>query len=331
MQEIAIALCGVAGVAAAALVRRARKAKRSALDSERRVLESSISLLEHDPAYDAERKALLPGYRSRLKDIRQAMDGKGATPVSESGAVDLADDAGGASDASGMAKDPGTPAVAGSRDPQPDVEPTRHAEAAPDPPQTEAPQAPSKGHTEPMVEAAQPAEPTTAEAAQTAEPQPPEPGISEPTAAEPTTAEAVQTAEPQPPEPPQAETAQPPEPPAAEPPAAEPTPESSKAKTPPPVMHAPPSAMQTVDIPDTPSSAEEQPPAAAPSGSGKAADMGPRTEPDTTSGDRLTDTDTHVDNVPEEAVGEGDDVEDLEKIKADIIKTLNKLQRAGDD
>lgn len=283
MQEIAIALCGVAGVAAAALVRRARKAKRSALDSERRVLESSISLLEHDPAYDAERKALLPGYRSRLKDIRQAMDGKGATPVSESGAVDLADDAGGASDASGMAKDPGTPAVAGARDPQPDVEPPT-AEAAPEPPQTEAPQAPSEGHTEPMVEAAQPTEPPAAEAAQTAEP-----------------------------------------------PAAESTPESSKAKTPPPVMHAPPSAMQTVDIPDTPSSAEEQPPAAAPSGSGKAADIGPRTEPDTTSGDRLTDTDTHVDNVPEEAVGEGDDVEDLEKIKADIIKTLNKLQRAGDD
>ena len=314
MQEIAIALCGVAGVAAAALVRRARKAKRSALDSERRVLESSISLLEHDPAYDAERKALLPGYRSRLKDIRQAMDGKGATPVSESGAVDLADDAGGASDASGMAKDPGTPAVAGSRDPQPDVEPPT-AEAAPEPPQTEPPQAPSEGHTEPMVETTQPAEPTTAEAAQTtgpqtAEPQPPEPGISEPTAPEPTTAEAAQT---------------------AEPPAAEPTPESSKAKTPPPVMHAPPSAMQTVDIPDTPSSAEEQPPVAAPSGSGKAADIGPRTEPDTTSGDRLTDTDTHVDNVPEEAVGEGDDVEDLEKIKADIIKTLNKLQRAGDD
>ena len=192
--------------------------------------------------------------------------------------------------------------------------------------QTAEPQPPEPGISEPTA-----AEPTTAEAVQTAEPQPPEPEIPEPTAAEPTTAEAVQTAEPQPPEPPQAETAQPPEPPTAEPPAAEPTPESSKAKTPPPVMHAPPSAMQTVDIPDTPSSAEEQPPAAAPSGSGKAADMGPRTEPDTTSGDRLTDTDTHVDNVPEEAVGEGDDVEDLEKIKADIIKTLNKLQRAGDD
>lgn len=79
MQESLIVLCGVAGVAAAALIRRGRRTAGSALRSERNVLGRAVSLLERDPAYASERQELLPGYQARLKEMEQAIAG-GRTP-----------------------------------------------------------------------------------------------------------------------------------------------------------------------------------------------------------------------------------------------------------
>ena len=355
IDAIVVALCGVAGVAAAALARRARKAGNSALDSERRVLEKSISLLEHDPAYEAERKTLLSGYKNRLKDIRRAVDGRGATPVPESGAGDVdagdsdAPTAAGSGDSKPAAEHPAAeaaPAASAAISEPPPVETSQTAEAetlpaaAPaesaaisEPPPVETPRAAEPTNalkiSEPISETSQ-----TAEALQTPAAAPAEPAASA-AISEPTISETSQTAE--------AETlpaADPAEsaaisesPPVETPRAAEPTntlkisePISETLQTAEPspsVGHA--SASQTADIPDTPDNAREQPPAAAPSGAGKA--TGPHAEPGAASVDGLTDADTHVDDVSD-AVGDGDD---LEKIKADIIKTLNKLQRAGDD
>ena len=82
MQEILIVLCGVAGVAAAALIRRGRRAAGSALRSERSTLRRAVSLLERDPAYASERQELLPGYQARLKEVERAIAKGGRTPDS---------------------------------------------------------------------------------------------------------------------------------------------------------------------------------------------------------------------------------------------------------
>ena len=74
MQEIIVAFCGVAGVAAAALIRRARNSPER---SKRRLLERGIDLLERDPAYEAERDILLPAYKERLKSLGRPAAGSG--------------------------------------------------------------------------------------------------------------------------------------------------------------------------------------------------------------------------------------------------------------
>ena len=83
MQEVVLVVCAVAGVAAAMLLRRrsgrgssGSYTEKDRLASERDMLLKSISKLEEDPGYAAERNALLPSYKSRLREIEAAMAGE---------------------------------------------------------------------------------------------------------------------------------------------------------------------------------------------------------------------------------------------------------------
>ena len=82
MQEVVLVVCAVAGVATAMLLRRRSGrgspgpyTEKDRLSSERDILLKSISKLEEDPSYAAERKALLPSYKSRLREIEAALAG----------------------------------------------------------------------------------------------------------------------------------------------------------------------------------------------------------------------------------------------------------------
>ena len=83
MQEVILPLCAAAGVAAALALGRMRggappkpRTESDHLESERRILLKSISRLEKDPGYAAERDALLPAYKNRLAEIKAALAGK---------------------------------------------------------------------------------------------------------------------------------------------------------------------------------------------------------------------------------------------------------------
>ena len=83
MQEVVLVVCAVAGVATAMLLRRrggrgypGPYTEKDRLSSERDILLKSISKLEEDPGYAAERKALLPSYKSRLREIEAALAGE---------------------------------------------------------------------------------------------------------------------------------------------------------------------------------------------------------------------------------------------------------------
>ncbi len=106
MQEVVLVVCAVAGVATAMLLRRRNGrgspgpyTEKDRLSSERDILLKSISKLEEDPGYAAERKALLPSYRNRLREIEAALAGE-ARPKSAK-KEDVA--AGGAVAAGGLA------------------------------------------------------------------------------------------------------------------------------------------------------------------------------------------------------------------------------------
>jgi hypothetical protein len=248
MQEILIVLCGVAGVASAALIRRGMKSRRSALRSERNILKRSVSLLERDSSYAAERQELLPGYRTRLKKVEQAISDGGmmqntdvAAPEGES---DIESDVADTSEHAGP-----------SGDGESTGKPGKKYTAA-------TPVATQEGHA-PETATAVPEEPETKDQATVTEER-----ILETATAVPEEPEVVG-------EPGKGGTEVIP---VADP--AEHTPETAT------VTNMPESPKTKTDVPAPPD---------------------PGVDPD------------------------GDDSEDLEKIKADILKTLNRLQRAEDD
>ena len=96
MQEVILPLCAAAGVAAALVLGRMRGGappksltESDHLESERSILLKSISKLEKDPGYAAERDALLPAYKNRLAEIQAALAAKAhqgtAVPAGERG------------------------------------------------------------------------------------------------------------------------------------------------------------------------------------------------------------------------------------------------------
>ena len=405
MQEILIVLCGVAGVAAAALIRRGRRAAGSALRSERNVLGRAVSLLERDPAYASERQELLPGYQARLKEVERAIAKGGRTPDSgttiprgeQDAVADAPGNAGQDVDAEG-AGEPGADAVPApatqaevaeiaavpdSAEPS-DVEIESDADAVPAPatqaevagvaavPDSAEPPE-SKGESDadavpaPATQAEVVAVPDTPEAPDAVE----EAGADVVPAAVPTIQGEVAAV----PDIPEASGGEPgtKAPPSVHstPDTPETGPEAGDTKMPQAGVSAGPHA-DTISQPgDVSAAGEMESEGAGPDAAGKgpdsAADAGhlldtpPATAPPKTSAVETPTQDSAEtgtsggvppatapkdmhDDTPsrpgaDKAEGDGpappdpdvDDPEDLEKIKADIIKTLNRLQRAEDD
>ena len=107
MQEVVLPLCAAAGVAAALVLGRIRggatpkpRTESDHLESERNILLKSISKLEKDSGYAAERDALLPAYKNRLAEIKAALAGKAhqgtAVPAKKEGGGGLSGAASGA-------------------------------------------------------------------------------------------------------------------------------------------------------------------------------------------------------------------------------------------
>lgn len=363
MQEILIVLCGVAGVAAAALIRRGRRTAGSALRSERNVLGRAVSLLERDPAYASERQELLPGYQARLKEVEQTIAGGGRTPDSDTAApreeqdavVDAPEYAVPDGDAGG-ADEPGANSVI------PDLVTQIEAAAAHDAPE---PSAAGEGPGADEVPAAVPA--TRGEVAAVPDvPEPPggEPGADEVPAAAPDTQIEDATIS----DIPEAPGG---EPGTKTPPGAHSTPDTETEPEAGDMLQAAVPAGPHADTISQPGDASaaggvenksghdapgkgpdstdvERPPdtpaAAPPKTSGGDTPMQGRAGT-ATSGDAppaVASKDIHEDASGRPGKGrgagdgpasdpDGDDSEDLEKIKADIIKTLNRLQRAEDD
>ena len=398
MQEILIVLCGVAGVAAAALIRRGRRVAGSALRSERNTLRRAVSLLERDPAYASERQELLPGYQARLKEVERTIAGGGRTPDSATipreerdavadapGHAVIDGDAGGAGEpGAGEVPGPATQgevaAVPGVPEPPeagggpgadtvPAAAPDTHIEDAAVP---DIPEPPDVGGEPGAGEVPIPA--TQGEVAAVPDvPEPPEagggPGADTVPAAAPDT-HIEDAAVPDIPEPPGGE------PDAEAPPSAHSTPdtpetghEAEDTKMPQAAVPVEPHADtipqpgnasaaggvgneagrnalgkgpdSTADVeqpPDTPAAAPPMTPAGDAStldraGTGTSDDAPSAIDPkdihkDTSGrpGEGRTEGDGPAPPDPD-----GDGSEDLEKIKADIIKTLNRLQRAEDD
>ena len=372
MQEILIVLCGVAGVAAAALIRRGRRAAGSALRSERNVLGRAVSLLERDPTYASERQELLPGYQARLKEVERAIAKGGRTPDSgttiprgeQDAVADAPGNAGQDVDAEG-AGEPGADAV-----PAPATQ-AEVAEIAAVPDSAEPPE--SKGESDadavpaPATRAEVVAVPDTPEAPDAVE----EAGADVVPAAVPTIQGEVAAV----PDIPEASGGEPgtKAPPSVHstPDTPETGPEAGDTKMPQAGVSAGPHA-DTISQPgDVSAAGEMESEGAGPDAAGKgpdsAADAGhlldtpPATAPPKTSAVETPTQDSAEtgtsggvppatapkdmhDDTPsrpgaDKAEGDGpappdpdgDDPEDLEKIKADIIKTLNRLQRAEDD
>ena len=412
MQEILIVLCGVAGVAAAALIRRGRRAAGSALRSERNVLGKAVSLLERDPAYASERQELLPGYQARLKEVERAIAKGDRTPDSGTtipgGEQDAVADAPGRAGVDGDAEGAGEPGADGAV-PAPATQ-AGVAEVATAPVVSDSAEPPESSGESDVDAVLAPATQTevTEVAAIPDSGEPPdvggEPGadvvlapatqteVTEVAAipdsgeppdvgGEPGADGAVPAAAPDP----QIESAVPdiPEPPGGEPGTKAPPsvhstpdtpeagPEAGDAKMPQAGVPAGPHADTIsqpgdasaagrvegeVAVPDAPGKGPDSaadaghlpdtPPAAAPpktsagetptqdgTGTGISGGVPPATAPkdmrDDASG-RPEAGQTKGDG-PAPPNPDGDDPEDLEKIKADIIKTLNRLQRAEDD
>ena len=373
MQEILIVLCGVAGVAAAALIRRGRRAAGSALRSERNVLGRAVSLLERDPAYASERQELLPGYQARLKEVERAIAKSGRTPDSGTtipeGEQDAVADAPGRAGVDGDAEGAGEPGADGAV-----PAPATQAEVAVVPDSGKPPDVEGESDADVV-----PAPATQAEVAEVAVV--PDSGKPPDVEGDPGADGAVPAAAPDP----QIESAVPdiPEPPGGEPGTKAPPsvhstpdtpetgPEAGDTKMPQAGVSAGPhadtisqpgdaSAAGEVESggtvpnapgkgPDSTADAEHLPdtlPAAAPpktsaeetptqdgGGTGISGGVPPATAPkdmrDDASGRPRADKAEGDGPAPPDP--SGDDPEDLEKIKADIIKTLNRLQRAEDD
>ena len=133
MQEVVLPLCAAAGVAAALVLGRIRggatpkpRTESDHLESERSILLKSISKLEKDSGYTAERDALLPAYKNRLAEIKAALAGKAhqgtAVPTKKEGssglpgtasgaAVGIADTAGSVAASQEGGAEPGTTSV----------------------------------------------------------------------------------------------------------------------------------------------------------------------------------------------------------------------------
>ena len=368
MQEILIVLCGVAGVAAAALIRRGRRTAGSALRSERNVLGRAVSLLERDPAYASERQELLPGYQARLKEMEQAIAG-GRTPDPDTAIPREGQDA--VADAPGHAVPDGD--AGGAGEPGADEVPVTATQSevatVHDTPEL------SDVAGEPGADTVPAAAPDThiEDAAVPGVPEPPgvvgEPGADTVPAAAPDT-HIEDAAVPGVPEPPGGE------PDTKAPPSAHSTPDTPEAgheikdtKIPQAAAPAGPHADtisqpgnastaggvgdeagrnapgkgpdSTADVeqpPDTPAAAPPMTPAGDASaqdraGTGTSDDTLPAVDPKDIHKDASgrPGEDRAEGDGPAPPDPDGDDSEDLEKIKADIIKTLNRLQRAEDD
>ncbi|MBI1657194.1 MAG: hypothetical protein IS632_00225 [Thaumarchaeota archaeon] len=338
MQEILIVLCGVAGVAAAALIRRGRRAAGSALRSERNVLKRTVSLLERDPAYASERQELLPGYQARLKEVEQAIAGGDRTPDPDTATpreeqdtmVDAPGHAVPDGDAGG-AGEPGAESVA------PDSVTQSGVATVPDIPE------PSGARGESGADEVRAAAPDT-QIEDTAVPDVPEPPGGEPdTKAPPSAYSTPDTPETEP----EAGDTKVPQAAAPAGPHADTIPQPGDASAAGGVENeaghnapgkGPDSTADVEHPPDTPAAAPPktsggETPIQVGAGTGTSGDAPPAMEPKDIHGDApgRPGAGRAEGGGPAPPDPDGDDSEDLEKIKADIIKTLNRLQRAEDD
>ena len=329
------------------------------------MLGRAVSLLERDPAYASERQELLPGYQARLKEVEQAIAGGGRTPDSDTAiprgeqdaVVDAPvhavqdGDAGGAGEpgADSVVPDLATqikaaaihdipePSAAGegpSADEAPAAVPATQGEVAAVP---DVPEVPEGEYGADVIPAAAP-DTQIEDAAISDSPEPPggEPGTKTPPGAH-STPDTPET-EPEAGDMPQA--AVPVEP------HADITPQPGDASAAGGV-ESEAGHNATEQEPDSTAGVElpSDTPAAPPKTSGGETPMQGRAGTGT-SGDAppaVASKDIHEDASGRPGEGrvagdgpappdpDGDDSEDLEKIKADIIKTLNRLQRAEDD
>ena len=344
MQEILIVLCGVAGVAAAALIRRGRRAAGSALRSERNVLERTVSLLERDPTYASERQELLHTYRARLKEVEQAIAKSGRMSYSASAPreQDAVVDDPNAPEYAGLDGDAEVAGDAGESGAAPVAAPAIHTEAAAVPGTPDVPEPPEAGGESgadsmvPAIHTEAAAVPGTPDV-----PEPPEAGGKPDAKASPDSKtpdtpevgpEAGDTKTPYEEDPagPHASTAQ-----LDSAGAAGGTDGRTRRNTP---GEGPDSAEDAERLPDTPPATPPKTPTVETpthgmAGTGISGDAPPAIDPkdihDDASGRPGVDQGEGDGPAPPDP--DGDDSEDLEKIKADIIKTLNRLQRAEDD